>query len=69
MAVLVQADVSVGSARNALAGANVGTNALFYGGWNTPFLSTTTLLSPTAVLVQAETSVGTARDFLAGASL
>jgi hypothetical protein len=69
-ATLVQAETSVGTARSTLAGANVGTNALFYGGDNiSGYLNTTTLLSLTAVLVQAETSVGIAITALAGANV
>jgi hypothetical protein len=68
-AVLVQAETSVGTARYDLAGANVGSNALFYGGHTSAVVSTATLLSPTAVSLQAETSVGTDRYSLAGANV
>lgn len=74
---LVQAESSIGTARYSLAGANIYTNALFYGGGSggdgtygpNTVHNTLTILNSSGSLVQAELNIGTAREQVSGANV
>jgi hypothetical protein len=69
---LVGSQTSVGSARDVLAGASVGSNGLFYGGcacYPSNESNLVTRINACGALVGSQTSVGSARSVLAGASV
>ena len=68
---LVGSETNVGTTRAALAGAKVGANGLFYGGYCacSGISNLVTRINACGALVGSQTSVGTARDNLAGATV
>lgn len=66
---MVQADTNIGTNRNYISGANVGTNCLFFGGGDgsgTLYFNTNTLIAPTGTLIQAEKNIGVSREGSSG---
>ncbi len=71
---LVGSETAVGTARTFTAGASVGGNGLFYGGFitsttSTTYYNTVTRIDANGALVGSETAVGTARSDHSGASV
>ena len=67
---IVGSQTNVGTARYFLAGAKVGANGLFYGGYNgSPFVNTVTRINACGALVGSQTNAGTPRYGLAGAKV
>ena len=66
---LVGSETNVGTIRYALAGATVGSNGLFYGGYAAAASNLVTRINACGALVGSQTNVGTAREYLAGAGL
>jgi hypothetical protein len=59
--ILKQSEVYISSARERPAGADVGTNSLFYGGSSSTYNNIASLITTYGTLVQNDVNVGTGR--------